>query len=515
MASSATTPCFHEDPTHDVGEGSTVDPIPDYESSRYDGKSNFNHELAFALSLEELENYSLPHSGSNYHKVSTAASKAKIEALIYQKDTLDTLILAIQNSTDPLIQAKIQPMKSRLAHLNDCITKEETKLKEITQLSSQFREKLEVPKSGTKESVDIEKARLSIPIFNKVDESVSFKEFWHKFSCYSEYEQLTEKAMKTLLQFLLQGEPFDTFYDCQNKTLDQILPILVDRYGPICTLNDKIKSLDTLSRDSNEKLGSTMRKVANLIDSTKLLVREKDRDFRFEILMTNNLIKLASPKARKEILAFRHSAARSGYTVSYKELLTIAQDVERLEHEPSSSEALYGFPVLRTNKFRSHGEKPYDASKGFRSRTPPPAPSHSFPKVNSSVPSHSPPFHEGRSDYHNNNNQRMDRPPNYRNEYVPRYNNYHDSADRKFQQQYDDRPQWYNNHNNNRPNYNSGYNQGNYGRNYKPKIYQAYGNYSRHSHPPFPMECGFCKLYHFGRCSNNHYQQRNYKNNLN
>ena len=66
--------------------------------------------------------------------------------------------------------------------------------------------------------------------------------------------------------------------------------------------------------------------------------------------MTNNLLKLATSKAKQAMLTQRQRAARSGYIISYKELLQIAIDIERQEGESDDSDTYYAFPVERTQK---------------------------------------------------------------------------------------------------------------------------------------------------------------------
>ena len=150
---------------------------------------------------------------------------------------------------------------------------------------------------------------------------------------YSETEKYSEQAVKNLLSFLLQGRPYRTFYENKEKRLQDITAILIDRFGNVSTISDKIRSLDSITRKDKEKIAGTMSRVAELIDATRLLVKESDRNVRHEILMTNNLLKLASSKARQAMLTQRSRAARSGYIVSYKELLAIASDIERQENE--------------------------------------------------------------------------------------------------------------------------------------------------------------------------------------
>ena len=99
--------------------------------------------------------------------------------------------------------------------------------------------------------------------------------------------------------------------------------ILIDRFGSIHTIADKVKALDNLKRRDGEKIQSVMNRCAILIDATKHMVPENEREMRQKLLLTQNLLKLVKPKARSALMAHRASAARAGYNMGYKELLNI------------------------------------------------------------------------------------------------------------------------------------------------------------------------------------------------
>ena len=80
-----------------------------------------------------------------------------------------------------------------------------------------------------------------------------------------------------------------------------------------------------------------MARISSLVDATKLLVKEDQRDPRKEIIMTEKLINLCSERAKQAILRERAKAARSGYILSYKNLYSIAADIEYSENENSDS----------------------------------------------------------------------------------------------------------------------------------------------------------------------------------
>ena len=331
---------------------------------------------SFVLSAKELESLVPQVPGTNnVHQIATEQSKEKIASIknaIHMQNDILRMYKTINR--DGNLKLSIETIEGRIKDLTLENEKEEQKLKNIANLRSEFKEKLPYPATfGTVNDINIESARLSIPSFgnNNVGNmhdvrmtiasgqtTISLEEFWHKLLEYAESISLTEEATKKLLGMCLFGEPHRVFFDNKNKSLKEMLQILVDRFGAIQNIADKLKALENISRLEGEKIQATMNRCNILVDATKYLVPENEREMRQNVLMTQNLLKLVKPKAKNAILMQRSSAARAGYNLSYKELLNIAIDAERLES--GIEDTVYAaFPAVMNKKFRSHSEKPY------------------------------------------------------------------------------------------------------------------------------------------------------------
>ena len=478
-----------------------------------------NTDQNYTLTLTELDK-SLPVSGTDdYHKVITKLNKENL--ILMQNNKILTeavkIIFTDPNFSNSQYDETKQAVNECFKKNKDCIREKENEMKNVSDLSNEFRQVLQLPNFGANDKINIEEARLAVPLFSNETDSSKLQEFWQKLVCYSETEKLSEAAVKNLLSFLLQGRPYNAFYENKGKSLKDISKMLIDRFGCVSTINDKLKELDSITRGEKESLPGAMSRVAELIDSTKLVAREEIREYRSEMLMLEYLFKLASSKAKQEMLSHKSKALRSGYRVEYKDLLAIAIDTERKQQE-SNDPDLFAFPVVRVQKHRHHKEKPYGdrpGHEGQKSLASPQSPASNSPS--NSAPayaaphfrpqnSNSKPFTQryGKSDQRNINdhyrqNSNRDRNPHFdQRDSRPSYN-YNDSyRNNNYDRQWDNRK-----------------NRSDYRNNFKPKIYQGYGNYARHKYPPYPMECGSCGIYHYGSCKDNYNYDKKYYNNNN
>ena len=326
---------------------------------------------SFVLSAKELESLVPQVPGTNnVHQIATEQSKEKIASIkntIYMQNDILRLYKTINRDNN--LKLSIETIEGRIKDLTLENEKEEQKLKNIANLKSEFKEKLPLPTFGTEDAVNAEAARLSIPCLGMDNSSklyspqinqgiVTLEEFWNKLSLFVEAEGLSEAGTKKLFGLLMFGEPYRAYFDNKDKPIKDILQILIDRFGSVHTIADKLKALDNMSRGDGEKIQGVMNRCNILVDATKYLVPENEREMRQNVLMTQNLLKLVKPKAKNAILMQRSSAARAGYNLSYKELLNIAIDAERLES--GIEDTVYAaFPAVMNKKFRSHSEKPY------------------------------------------------------------------------------------------------------------------------------------------------------------
>ena len=509
MESSYTTPPLNpEEPDQQVDNGSTMDPIQEEIPEEMELKINegrikhnsyddthFDNNIEHCNALTNSSETGI-YVTDNYHHLATHQKKENVPILKAIKQLTSTVSSMLHSSykNDTWDQEK-EKITKQLDEVNNALQAEEKTLSDVSTLSDKFKQKLQQPKLGTNEKINIEEARLAVPLFSDDKDTANLQEFWHKLVCYSEAEKYSEQAVKNLLSLLLQGRPYRSFYENKNKSLQEICDILIDRFGNVSTISDKVKALDSITRKDNEKLSGVMSRVAELIEATKYLVKESDRDVRYEILMTNNLLKLASSKAKQAMLVQRTKAARSGYIVNYKDLLAIAIDIERQENESDTD--FYAFPVVRTQKNRPHREKPYDGYK------PLPFEAQASNQNSAVIPrpkysGNSKPLNKkyDNSDYRNINDHYRQNPRKDRSQkdYRPAYNYQDDYQNDKYNRQWENYG--------GRPDYRN---------NFKPKIYQGYGNYAKHKYPPYPMGCFNCGLYHYGRCPNNYQYERKYQ----
>ena len=264
------------------------------------------------------------------HDLETEQGKQKLFNYQCMKELAETMLFTLQ--TSPInedVSNRIQTTKAHIDSLKDLIHKEEVKQKNISLLKADFKEKLNLPDFGILDNFDVEKCRLYCPTFSDTSGTTSLETFWKKLCCFAEQEQLSEKGVKQVLSCLLQGSAYETYYFIKERSIKEILQTLIDRFGLISTLSDKLQALETIKREEGEKLKSVMARVSQLIDQTQHVVSYEQRKTRHELLMMSNLKNLCNQKAKLAIAEHAATAARAGYTLPFISLYHIALDVER------------------------------------------------------------------------------------------------------------------------------------------------------------------------------------------
>ena len=273
MASIYTTPPLtpeEEDQNQLVDDGSTMEPIQEEipeerelnngESSSNEGRTIINSydnnvNVEFCNSITDN---SVPFTGpDNYHKLATQQKKETVHTLTALKVLSDTLKKLLNS---PHFHDEWNPEKKALNEqynkVNECLQIEQKKLTDISTLSNKFKQNLSQPRFGSNDKLNIEEARLAVPLFSDDSDSSNLMEFWQKLVVYVETEKYSENATKSLLSFLLQGRPYRTFYSNKDKSLEEICAILIDRHGNVTTISDKIKALDSISRNERLKIST-------------------------------------------------------------------------------------------------------------------------------------------------------------------------------------------------------------------------------------------------------------------
>ena len=303
--------------------------------------------VSLTLSIEELQKVDNNAIGdTNIHSLSTEAVKDKIINWHNLRDMMEGVLIPLEKTETPEAEAKVTLLKTRIEHFNNLIQEHETKLEQIARLKSEFKERLTLPKYGDKDEVDIEKCRLYVPIFRgPPDNDTTLEEVWQKIVCFSQNENLSEKAIKHVLSCVLQSNPYTVYFENRDKTLTEILSILIARFAHVLNISDHDKILKSLKREPKEKLASVMSRCSILLDKTKYLNPPDEREARHKIYMVDYLLKLCSSKAKFILEAKRTAASRSGYNLTYQNMLQMAEDIERSEIDPETTASLYTFSM--------------------------------------------------------------------------------------------------------------------------------------------------------------------------
>ena len=317
--------------------------------------SDTDEYYSYVMTIEDIEKL-MPSQETNLdiHSIKAENIKARLINLHYSNEmfqALRTSMMAQEQKDD--IPQKLQEVNNKITEIEKLIKDNDTKLEQIAKLKQQNTDHLEPIKLGKTVKINVEEANAYLPNFNGNDKgnSVSFSEFHRKLTTYSEVNDLSEIAIKSLLSCKLQGAPHSEYFEHREKSLKDILQVLHDRFGTAITMADRIRMLETIKRDKEESIASCMNRVEVLIDKTKNQAQKDDQETRRRILLTENLRKLCSKNARNAIMQKQSNAGENGFLLNYKDMLKIAKETEMLEDSPWETSIKY-------ETMATHYEKP-------------------------------------------------------------------------------------------------------------------------------------------------------------
>ena len=167
--------------THSQGMEPTNEEIPvEKESQQNESKiNNFNinhNDLDESVDDSSETNYvftltdtdSVPAAGDNYHKIITEQKKEAVKYMKFSKDLSEALKNILNSATYSSSQWEENRNKvnDHYRSLNDKIKEEEIKLKDVSTLSNEFKQTLQQPVFGSNDDLNIEEARLAVPLFS-------------------------------------------------------------------------------------------------------------------------------------------------------------------------------------------------------------------------------------------------------------------------------------------------------------------------------------------------------------
>ena len=323
-----------------------LDPDELHPGFQENNTSDTNEYYSYVMTIEDIEKLMPTSQETNldFHSLRAENYKARLLNLHLSNDmfqALRTSMMAQEQKDD--IPQKLQTVNNKITEIEKLIKDMDAKLEQISKLKQQNTDHLEPIKLGKTDKINVEEANSYLPNFNgnEKEDSVSFAEFHRKLTTYSEVNDLSEIAIKSLLSCKLQGPAHTEYFEHREKSLKDILQVLFDRFGTAITIADKIRMLETIKRHKKESIASVMNRVEVLIDKTKNQSQKDDQETRRRILLTENLRKLCSRNARKAIMQKQSNAGENGFILNYKDMLKIAKETEMLEDTPWETSIKY------------------------------------------------------------------------------------------------------------------------------------------------------------------------------
>ena len=230
-------------------------------------------------------------------------------------DQYQTLALLMETNKgtleDKSLQTKVNQIKREMSR----------KLMEIEEVSKGIRRYEEenyitIPKFGKEEKVDM-KAIHALPIFDPKDAPPTLKEFWQKISHYIEIAELTEKAAKLLLQFLLSGDAHDVFEMNKEKPIEEIIRSLKESFGGFPSHMEFEEQMNNFRRGRNESLKAAMNRYEFIINQ---MYKNQNDVHNILELKCKNMVKSIAMKEALERLE-RSEMRNSGMEFKYQDRL--------------------------------------------------------------------------------------------------------------------------------------------------------------------------------------------------
>jgi len=291
------------------------------------------------MDAEDYQEDHMDHSG----KLSFLKTK-----LLYINDHLETLKLnelflssiCAKPDTNQFTKDRYSQIKAKIENytkLSNDLTKE---IKDIESNKIANEVKLPLPKFGSVDDANINVKNLKLSTITFDGTNGLLEEWWKKLFSYGLAKDFSENAFKFAIGITTSNEPFDIYYAKQNESLQTILDVFVDKYGPILTLQDYLEKLESFQRLPNETISSAMVRLNILIDKTQSSVSPNERELRKILLKDQYIMKLAYPKAQKKVRCAKADAHKYGFSLTFDNVLEIVKDAEKNESSAVSLSAI-------------------------------------------------------------------------------------------------------------------------------------------------------------------------------
>ena len=283
-----------------------------------------------------------------------------LELLVLNEGYYNKIISQQKEQASDETKKRHKELKDKIAEYTKKSAELDKEIKQIEKFKIENQPKLDIPKLGNNDSVNIEHLKLSAVPFDGETDTISLEEWWMKLSTFGSANNFSEKAYKFSISCLTTKEAFQIFYAKKDESLKIILETFVNKYGPLLTLEDYCIKLENLKREPNENIISCMTRVDILIDKTQRNVSDLEQKERKKILRNQYLLKLAYPFAKSKLQMMQDRFLKIGEILSYKQSLEIVENAEKYQSSNLSLSALEMETIQNAEKSNESSDEDMD-----------------------------------------------------------------------------------------------------------------------------------------------------------
>ena len=140
--------------------------------------------------------------------------------------------------------------------------------------------------------------------------------------------QFSHENYRRALALLLTGEHYTFYTHIKAKPLQDIIPLMTDRFVDDQTITDCQLALKRFARKPNETLRVAMARYRLLLERTSMVVPADRRLARQQQLQESAILTLAGPKTTDALNDLISTATRNGGNVDFDNLLEVAERSE-------------------------------------------------------------------------------------------------------------------------------------------------------------------------------------------
>ena len=291
------------------------------------------------ITPDKLNKYS---SRIDHYHSKIEESKQKFETLDFAR-TNTIQLQKILKSKDPPSDAEKTQIKQNsdyISHLEQKMDKILLDLESINKKQKSSNDDyITIPVYGPNDTPDFIAIR-SLPAFDPDKGNQTLYDVWQIIVAHVEDCNLSEKALRTILQFKLQGKALSMYLIIKSKPIKKIITLLNEEYGSFPTRETLEYEKENFERKENESIYGAMTRFE---DITKKLYKDLPENELTEITHreAKNVLKriVKPPEVLSELQREINRASDIGAPLTYEAMLEIAHFEEKLHAKHKAKKA--------------------------------------------------------------------------------------------------------------------------------------------------------------------------------